>query len=172
MRRLFRLGSRLKRDRRGVASVEMALMTPIVFALMFTTFEGGNYLWTEHKVIKGVRQGARYAARLPFTSYDCSSTAPMGTTDIPLDNIKNVVRTGIPSGQAFPKVKGWTNTDITITVSCDSTTQTGLYETVTGGAPRVTVSTVVAYPALLGLLGFDTTNVKVRAQAQAAVAGV
>jgi Flp pilus assembly protein TadG len=162
----------LLRDRRGVASVEMALMTPVVFALMFTCFEGGYYLWTEHKVIKGVRQGARYAARLPFTSYDCASTAPTGTTDIPLDNIKNVVRTGLPSGLAYPKVKGWTNSDITITVSCDSSTTTGLYKDVTGGAPRVMVSTVVTYPAILGLLGFDTSNVKVRAQAQAAVAGV
>lgn len=163
---------RLLRDCRGVASVELALATPIVFALMFTTFEGGYYLWTEHKVIKGVRQGARYAARLPFSSYDCSAATPTGTTDIPIDNIKNVVRTGIPSGQAFAKVKGWTNSDITITVNCDSTTATGLYEDVTGGAPRVLVSTVVTYPAILGLLGFDTSGVKVRAQAQAAVAGL
>lgn len=163
---------KLLRDRRGVASVEMALMTPVVFALMFTTFEGGYYLWTEHKVIKGVRQGARYAARLPFTSYDCSSTTPTGTTDIPLNNIKNVVRTGNPTGSGYAKVKGWTNSDITISVSCDSSTATGLYANVTGGAPRVMVSTVVTYPAILGLLGFDTSNVKVRAQAQAAVAGV
>lgn len=162
----------LLRDRRGVASVEFALMTPVVFALMFTAFEGGHYLWTEHKVIKGVRQGARYAARLPFASYSCGSTTPTGTTDIPLDNIKNVVRTGIPSGQAFPKVKGWTNGDITITVSCNSSFDEGLYSNTTGGAPRVLVSTVVTYPAILGLLGFDTSDVKVRAQAQAAVAGV
>lgn len=162
----------LLRDRRGVASVEMALMLPILFAFMFTTFEGGHYLWTEHKVIKGVRQGARYAARLPFSSYNCASTDPTGTTNIPIDTIKNVVRTGLPSGQAFSKVRGWTNSDITISVSCDAGTTSGLYSDVAGGAPRVMVSTVVTYPAIYGLLGFDTSDWKVRAQAQAAVSGL
>ena len=51
----------------------MALVLPMLFALMFTTFEGGAYMWTEHKVVKGVRDGARYAARLPFDYYDCGS---------------------------------------------------------------------------------------------------
>ncbi|GGD57362.1 TadE/TadG family type IV pilus assembly protein [Croceicoccus mobilis] len=163
---------RLRADRRGVASVEMALATPIVFALMFTAFEGGYYMWTEHKVIKGVRQGARYAARLPFTGVDCSAGTMAGTTDIPIDNIKNVVRTGNPAGTSIPKVRGWVNSNITISISCDSGTKTGLYSEAGDGAPIVTVSTVVAYPAIIGLLGFDTRNVKVRAQAEAAVAGV
>ena len=156
----------------GTAAAELALCLPMMMALIFGGMEGGNYLLTEHKVIKGVRQGARYAARLPFTSYDCSSATPTGTTDIPLNNIKNVVRTGNPTGSGYAKVRGWTNSDITISVSCDSSRSTGLYADVTGGAPRVMVSTVVTYPAILGLLGFDTSNVKVRAQAQAAVAGV
>ena len=64
------------------AGAEMALMMPILFALIFTTFEGGNYMWTEHKVLKGVRDGARYAARLPFEYYSCTSPTLVTPTGI------------------------------------------------------------------------------------------
>ncbi len=164
------------RNRTGVASVEMALMLPVLFAFMFTTFEGGYYLWTEHKVIKGVRQGARYAARLPFSNFACSSAGTVTSLSNELgadvyDDIRNVVVYGNAAGTGHPKVRGWTRDDISISIDCDSGTTTGLYKTKAGGAARVLVNTVVDYPAIYGLLGFDTGALKVRAQAQAAVAG-
>lgn len=166
----------LLRNHCGVVSVEMALMTPILFAFMFTTFEAGYYLWTEHKVIKGVRQGARYAARLPFANYSCSSAGEITTLTNEAganvyDAVRNVVVYGNAAGSGFPKVKGWGRDDISISISCDAGTTTGLYGSQQGGAARVLVNTVVDYPAIYGLLGFDTSGLKVRAQAQAAVGG-
>ena len=167
------------------AGAEMALMMPILFALIFTTFEGGNYMWTEHKVLKGVRDGARYAARLPFDYYSCTSptlVTPTGivtaaTSDSPATRetqIKNLTRTGQISGGG-PKVSGWSDAQIDVTVSCNATYNQGLYSSVSGGAPVVTVrinDNGVPYPSILGLLGFDTSDLVVRARASAAVTGL
>lgn len=176
----------LLRDLGGVASVEFALITPVVFALMFTAFEGGHYLWTEHKVIKGVRLGARYAARLPFSNFSCPGAAEITSLtradgSDAFDDIREVVvygkiqdevdESGASKITSNPKVKGWTKEDVAITLSCDPTTTTGIYSG-KSGAPRILVNTVVDYPAIYGLLGFDTSKVVVRAQAEAAAAGV
>lgn len=151
----------------AAASVELALCLPFLMALIFGSMEGGNYMLTEHKVIKGVRDGARYAARLSYTTYDCAA----GTVNATAENaIKNVTRTGLPSGGAV-RINGWDNADISVTLSCDDTTSTGLYRDL-GTAPRVLVATRVPYPSVLGLLGFNTNGAVVRAQAQAAVMGV
>lgn len=174
-------------DQSASAATEMALMMPILFALMFTTYEGGHYMWTEHKVLKGVRDGARYAARLPFDYYSCSSAALQSPTGQPNaatreSEIRNLTRTGMISG-GLSKVPGWTPKgqepeNIAITVACKAEwvsgtpASTGLYSKVVGGAPHVTVSTVVTYPSILGMLGFDTSAAKVRAQANAAVTGL
>lgn len=164
--------SRFCKDRTASAAAEMALMLPVLFALIFTTYEGGHYMWSEHKVLKGVRDGARYAARLPFTNYDCTDdelVGPDGATRT--TEIKNLTRTGSISG-GTPKVPGWTDGDITVSVECNADYGTGLYSDIAGGAPTVTVATVVEYPSILGLLGFDTSGAVVRGQANAAVTGL
>lgn len=140
----------------------------MMMALLFGSFEGGNYLLTEHKVIKGVRDGARYAARLPFNSFDCAS-GDVSDSAIE-DDIIAVTRTGRPGTGGAVRVSGWDAAEVSVTVSCDDTTTTGLYETV-GTAPRVLVATTVPYPSIVGMLGFDTDGAVVRAQAQAAVMG-
>ena len=37
--------SRFLSDTRGAAAVEMALMLPLLLALLFVGFEGGYFLW-------------------------------------------------------------------------------------------------------------------------------
>lgn len=159
--------ARLVRSASGAAAAELALCLPMVMALMFGSFEGGNYLLTEHKIVKGVRDGARYAARLSHANYNCGTGAVNATAQT---QIKEVTRTGRPSGGTV-RVRGWSNTTVDVTLSCDAATNTGLYRDI-GAAPRVLVSSVVPYPSLLGRLGFDTSGVVVRAQAEAAVMGV
>lgn len=164
--------SRFCKDRTASAAAEMALMLPVLFALIFTTYEGGHYMWSEHKVLKGVRDGARYAARLPFTNFDCTDTDLVGADAATrMTEIKNLTRTGMISG-GTPKVPGWADDDITVSVQCNATYNTGLYSGIAGGAPTVTVATVVEYPSILGLLGFDTSGAVVRGQANAAVTGL
>lgn len=167
-----------RQNSHGSAGAEMALVLPMLFALLFTTFEGGNYLWSEHKVVKGVRDGARYAGRLSFSSYDCTSETIANQADI--DRIKLLTRTGTLSSTASPTVRGWADGDVTITVDCvapnaadpNDLASNGIYVSNPGGVPRVSVSANVAYPSLFSVLGFDTSNARLKSVAVSAVMGI
>lgn len=166
------------KDGSGAAGAEMALLLPLILILMFGSFELGHYFWSEHKVVKGVRDGARFAARQPFARFSCNSTGMIvgnGSTSpdaATIAKVKNLVRTGQISGGS-PKIVGWTDSQVTITVSCPTVVvATGIYEGL-ANAPRVNVSaTEVVYPSLFRSLGFQTTNLKLNASAQAAVMGI
>jgi Flp pilus assembly protein TadG len=157
-----------QRDTRGTAAAELALLLPLLVLLLMGTFEGGFFLWSEHKVVKGVRDGARYAARQDFGDYDCSDNSIDSTV---VDNVKNLTRTGTADGTGSAGVPGWVSDDVTVTLSCDGTTATGIYAAL-GTAPRVTVAASVPYPSLFGVLGFDTTSLHLNAKAQSAVMGL
>lgn len=156
--------------RSGAAAAEMALILPMLIAIMFGGFEGGAYLWTEHKVVKAVRDGARFAARQSFSVFDCS-----GITDTTvLAQVQNLTRTGQTSG-GTAKIAGWTNDQVSVTATCqtgESYSDQGVYATEDSGAIHVTVSATVPYPSLFGTLGFDTTGATVTASANAAVMGI
>jgi Flp pilus assembly protein TadG len=166
------------RDSCGAAAAEMALMLPLLTTLLFVTFEGGYFLWNEHKVVKGVRDGARYAGRLDFSEYGgCPvSTGAAGTFGgASLTMVQEVTRTGKTSGGS-PTVRGWANTHVTVTCSYVSGSN-GLYTANGGNAPRVTVTAAVPYPSspisdLVGMLGFDTSGIQLRASAQSPVMGL
>jgi Flp pilus assembly protein TadG len=167
-----RLVSKFRRDRAGTAAAEMALMLPLLIALMAGGFEAGHYMWSEHKALKGVRDGARYAARLPFANYSCASDTLVGAdAGTRTTAIQNLTRTGVVSG-GFPSIPGWADDDVTVNVSCNAGVTTGLYAGITGGAPRVTVETTVGYPSVLSNLGFNVDGVQLRARATAAVTGL
>lgn len=170
------------RDSRGAAAAELALMLPLLVTLLFVTFEGGYFLWSEHKVVKGVRDGARYAGRQPFSRYDCGT----GTVnDSGLETrIKRITRTGYPTGDNphvagsdNPTVSGWTDAGVTVSVISCQTGAGGLYGGNGGIAPVLRVRATVPYPAspLTGLaatLGFDADGMMLRAQADTPAMGL
>lgn len=172
----------LKFDLAGSAAVEMALVTPMLLVIMFGSFELGNYFMDNHIVAKAVRDGARYAARLPMNYYSCPSGQANGTLVNGASLIKNVTRTGRPDGTGALRLGNWTNdTTITITVSCQPvTTYAGIYTVgMTGDVPVVTVAAVLPYSTLFGKLGWQITSrqsqvstLNLNAQSQAAVTGV
>ncbi|MEP3049783.1 MAG: TadE/TadG family type IV pilus assembly protein [Erythrobacter sp.] len=155
------------RDERGAAGAEMALVLPLMLIVMFTTFEAGNYFFTEHKIVKAVRQGARYAGRLPFASYACPATVEAAA----INQIRTVTRTGSLNGTT-PLISGWENADITVTMACNSATTTGIFEGNAGGAPVVTVSATADYGSLFDFLEEGEDGPIVRASAEAVVNGI
>ena len=159
----------LAQDKRGSPSAEMALALPILFALLFGAFELGNYFMTEHKVVKAVRDGARYAARRPFGDY--TGCAPSTTL---IDETRNVTRTGQVASGGTPRVSSWTDpATITVSATCDNTgTYTGIYVTSAEGTPVVTVDATVPYTSLLGQLGLADTSLTLNARSEAAVTGI
>lgn len=156
-------------NQRASAAAEMALSLPLLMILLFGSFELGNYFLSEHKVVKAVRDGARYAGRLPFTDYPgCTPTSDAE------QEIKNVTRTGQVASGGEPRVWTWTNdSEIYVTASCETSgTYTGIYVTSTIGAPKVRVRARVPYTPLLAHLGFTDVTLNLNAQSEATVMGI
>jgi len=176
------------RDQSASAAAEMALVTPLLLALLFGSVELGNFFMSEHALEKQVRDGARYASRLALAkTYSCPGAVfadPNARNDI-----INVTETGAVSGTGFPRwdASYWARTcgsdtqTVTVTVSCVSkddidtggTGDTGIYTALTGNdIPVVTVSARVKYFSALSTLGFNATNLCMTAESKAAVQGV
>lgn len=157
---------RFAKDDHGSPSAEMALVLPILFAVLFGAFELGNYFLTEHKVVKAVRDGARYAARRPFTDYaGCTPSGDLITAT------QNVTRTGQIADGGISRVSGsWT---INVTATCDTSNYyEGVYVTSLEGTPVVTVAATVPYTSLLGQIGLADVTLALNARSQAAVTGI
>ncbi len=154
----------------GAAAVEMALVTPMLLALMFGGLEIGHYFWSEHKAIEGVRAGVRYAGRLPMSTV-CPTVGSVDSTTVA--NIKNVARTGKLATDAAPLVPGWTNAQVDVTIRCGTYLSTGIYTSLGGQGATVTVaSNGLTYPSLFKALGVITSSYRLNAWSSGAVIGI
>jgi len=167
-------------DRTGSAAVEMALCMPFLLALMFGSAEAGNYFMDEHRLIKAVRDGARFAARRPFSDYTgCSAVSSGLVTDT-----QNLVMNGYLSGgrNITPNIS---TSNVAVTTTCTGTAggqnMLGIYRNrgpVCGGgatagcAQVVTVTAQVPYQPILGSFGFKGFGMNINASSQAAVGGI
>ena len=165
---------RLVREVRAAAAAELALVMPLLLALMFGAVELGNYFYNEHILLKAVRDGARYAARQDFSFYPDGACS--GSVSEPvLTNTRNLVRTGLLAGGSnkFPDAAAATiNVTMTCTTTAGAQTMSGIYKGRTSGAPRVTVTATVPYTPLVAALGFDSASLSLNATEQAAVMGL
>jgi hypothetical protein len=166
-------------DLTATAGVEMAMVAPLLIILMFGSMELGNYFLDQHAVSKQVHDGARFASRMTLAStYSCPGTvfADSGATD----KIVNVTKTGSVDGVAtgrfgssFWAACGTAASPVTVTMRCvDKTKYGGIYTGLSGAIPVVKVSADVAYPSLFGALGFNAGALCLRAESEAAVAGL
>lgn len=162
----------LLRNRAGAAAAEMALVTPLLCAILIGSVELGSLFYNEHILTKAVRDGARFAARQSFTNYSCSG-APGGTV---VADTRALVRTSLLSGgtDRFPDIA---DGDITVSTSCQtsvsSQSMTGIYRGRATGAPIVTVTAVVDYDPVIGAaFGFSGSGFHLNASQQAAVMGI
>ena len=164
------------RDTRGAAAAEMALMIPLLLTLMFVSFEAGHYFYTEHKVIKSVREGARYGGRLPWGNFPCEDMPEDEwfelADDATLLDIQTVTRTGTVTG-TMSRVSGMETDHITVRYRCDTDFGGGgIFVGTTGGAPILLVQARTGYNSLFGQLGLTDTTIDVQASAEAVVNGI
>ena len=153
--------SLLLSDRSGTAAVEMALVAPFLILLMFLSVETGNYMMTEQAVAKQVRDGARYAARIPLTTTTTSNYTCPSTVDTTAETqIRNVTKTGSVDGTAtgrFPATF-WTNactgstSSVSVTLRCvPKANYSGVWAGLGTDIPVVKVSADVPYTDLFGI---------------------
>lgn len=158
----------LAADETGASAAELALVMPLLIVLMVASFEMGNYFLNEHVVQKAARDAARYAARLPMSSYPACVPTPAAE-----EQIRRVARTGLPDGTTSNRIHTWTADNMTsvVTVCDNSGTYRGAFEEFPDGAPVVTVTATVPYASLWGMLGFGSVGLNVYGRSQAAVFG-
>lgn len=156
----------------GNAAAETALVAPLVVLLLFGAMELGNLFYNQHLLSKAVRDGARYAARQPFSDYaGCalSSDAEART--------RRLVRTAqLASAGADSRIPNWSESDepstIDVNVVCDSSgTYTGVYVQNSDVAAAVTIEASVPYTPLIGIPP-SLSEVTLTAESEAAVTGV
>jgi Flp pilus assembly protein TadG len=174
------------RNGNGTAAVEMALVAPLLLVLMFGSLELGNMFMDQHALTKQVRDGARFASRLAINSaYSCPGSV-FEDADA-TDQIIHVTKDGVVTGAGTPRWSSyWSrNCDgggqtLTVSIRCvakadvdsDDTGFTGIYTSLDGPIPVVTVAGAVKYRSVLASLGFDATDVCLQAQSDAAVQGL
>ena len=162
---------RMGRDEGGAAAAEMALVTPLLLILLAGGLEIGNYFMDEHRLVKAVRDGARFAARKDFTFFTTCNAAPTGTV---ATDTETLVRTSLLSSgtDQLANLAG----GITVTTKCStgsgSVVYEGLYKGMASGARYVEVSASVDYLPVLAPFGFSLVGAKLNAKQQAAVSGV
>lgn len=149
-------------DNRGAAAAELVLILPLAILMMVVAMEAGNYLYQEHQVVKGVRDAARFASRLPFTAYNCTAASANANLAAGTNwtSIANVAVYGMPSPPTGQEKRVWTwnadTTDISIQYACVANT-TGIYSDA-GFAPQITVIGKPTYPSLFhAMSGFSST---------------
>ena len=168
-------------DTRASAAAEFALLLPMLIILLFGGTEAGHFVWSQHKLAEAVRDGARYAARLPIDKV-CNETVDLLDKNNPsteYDQVVLITRTGqLDDAAARPVVPGWTDAQVVVEVDCDSDSfvDTGIYKELGFRGPVVTVRAVeVTYPSMFNGLGLDgrlSRNVELYAVSHAAVIGI
>jgi hypothetical protein len=166
--------------RSGAAAAEMALVAPMLLIILFGCFELGHYFQDQHVVTKAVRDGARYAARLPISNYSACTGSP-GTAVV--DSVARLVTRGTLAEAATTRLPYWEDTPpvVNVTIRCVESlsvgagaeeTMSGIYAGLDTGAAIVTVSATVEYSSLFGSLGFETAGLTLGATAESPVAGI
>ena len=171
----------------GSAAAELALSIPLMLTLMFGSLELGNLFLDEHALSKQVRDGARFASRMEV---DDDYACPGSVFQDPDHETKiiNVTKQGVVSGAGKARWNSsyWSRTcdngqpTVDVTIRCvpkadidtDDTGYTGIYTSLDGDIPVVMVSGSVKYRSILAAIGFDATNICLRAESEAAVAGI
>ena len=172
---------RLWRSTGAAAAAEMALVTPLLVLILFGSVELGNYFMDEHILLKGVRNGARFAARQAFSQYNgCSSTVANVPSSL-RDDTKLLVRKGTLSNSSTDLLPNWTagTAIFTVTMTCSttagSTTLGGIYGGnsvgTSGVAPAVLVTAKLPYRPIVASSVLGST-VFLNAAQQAAVTGI
>lgn len=146
----FRLAG-LRRNDSGAALVEFTLLAPFLLSLALGMSEFGRFLYQYQLVIEGLRDSARYLARLD----------PDSSTN--QTNAANLATTGTIDGSGDPRVDGWVAADVTFAVT-DVDNSSGTYRG--ESTIKVVVATTtfdyadVGFLSVLGLpaLSIDATQ--------------
>ena len=157
-----RLGWRLAGRREGIASVEFAIVLPILVLMLFGAIEFGRLLVDYQVANKSVRDAVRYLSRVRDTSITGSCPGggvlwPDPAASQSVGNAVNLAMTGSIDGSADDLLGYWVDANtivIRVVPPCtDNTTGTfsGAYQ-YSDYIPELQMTAVVAFPSGVGWL--------------------
>jgi Flp pilus assembly protein TadG len=120
----------------GAALVEFAILLPMLLLVFAVMIEGGRLMWSYQSTIAGVRDAARYLARVASSDL-CVTGAGVGSYTATLENI---VRNSSSGDAIFPS--GITINSVTPSVSCIA----GTYRVNPAPVAQVTASLTITFP--------------------------
>ncbi len=104
---MYDLLNRFLREQKGVAAVELALVTPVFLLMFLSVTELGNLIYYAITIEKGMRSGVTYAAR---------NHVPL-TEDV-VDSAISLAKTGaFPSAEAPFLVKGYAREEAKVVIT-------------------------------------------------------
>jgi hypothetical protein len=92
----------LLRDDDGSAMIESAVLIPLLFALLFGVYEFSWFFYQQHLAAIGLRDAARYLARVSNPCDERSAAWPIEQA-----NARTLATTGSARGNTA-RIKGWT----------------------------------------------------------------
>jgi Flp pilus assembly protein TadG len=147
-------------NREGSALLEAAVFTPMLFSLSFGVMEFSFYFYQQQLIESGIRDAARYLARVPTTSgaTPCTQTDPATGTSY-MTYAQNIAIYGTTSAST-QRVHGWTGP---VTITCPTTDNSG--GTYSDGTTIYTISATTSFadPALgfFGVLHLSAPSISV-----------
>ena len=136
---MFDLLNKFRRNERGIAVTELALVTPVFLLMFLSTIELGHMIYYSITIEKGLRSAVTYAGRVEEHTVDT------------IQNTKNIAMTGSPSGTADYLVPGWEDAGASVTFEQSNFVQTYPgQDDLNASVIRVTVD--VPYVPVVGVL--------------------
>lgn len=133
------LPNKFRRDEAGVAAVELGLVTPVFLLLFLSSIELGHMIYYSITIEKGLRSAVTYAGRM--LEHDATI----------IQNTKNIVMTGNPTGTKPYLVPGWNDPDASVVFTVTPFTKVGAGG-VTAEVSVVSVTAKVPYVPVVGML--------------------
>ena len=155
---------RFCKDETGVALVEFAILLPMLFLVFAVIIEGGRLMWSYQSAAAGVRDAARYLARVAPSNICSTGGSVAGYTS----DVETIVHTRLGGASIFPS--GITITAVTPGLICDTS---GAYRISPTPVASVTASLTVTFPlaGLFSLAGQSLAQVDATITDQSKVYG-
>lgn len=145
----------------GTALVEFGILIPVLFPLFFGMMEYGRLIYQHHIAEKGIKNAARYLARVVDDTGCALNSSSFATAKT---QAKNLAVYGGFDSNVTPSVSNWSTGDVDVNIDCE-TNGSGTWRG-EEDIPLITVSTSFTYSDLgfLAVLGQSNVTVSVSHQ--------
>ena len=137
------------RDGEGSALVEAVIVMPLLLGLFLGVFEFSWYFYNQQLVESGLRDAARYMARIRLTDRNLDPCAQKDANGVLYTvDAANIATTAQTAPAGVARVRGWSAADVAISCLSSPALKGGVYADGSASMTIVYVATSFADPSL------------------------